>query len=368
MIDSWLLGALRERLAAVAAEARFAWIKADPAASVHGRDELETAACALRSLDTALKRMELAIAEEAKRRHEAEDALRQSEERYALAVRGANDGMMEWSLRSNLAYYSPRWKSMLGYSEEEIGSGIHEWLDRVHPDDRGRVQAALDAHIAGRTERFEIEHRVRKSDGAYRWILARAALVRSAAGRPHRLIGLHTDVTARHRAQETLIGLADALSGLRGEQFFQALVQSLADVIGAREAFVCECADFPTTRVRMLAHWNRGEFGVCPEFDLAGTPCEDVVIDHRELYVPRGVSQRWPLEKAFERESYLGLPCIDSSGRVIGHVACADSGEMPDELPHYAILKLFAVRAAIELERRQVTHEPIEISVTAKLH
>ena len=69
------------------------------------------------------------------------------------------------------------------------------------------------------------------------------------------------------------------------------------------------------------------------------------------LSAPKDADTVWPLEGQYQRRSYLGLPCFDSSGRVIGHIACADDKPMRDELPHHAILKIFSMRAAIEMER-----------------
>src|SRR5262245_14218365 len=84
-------------------------------------------------------------------RKRAEEALRESEERYALAARAANDGLWDWHLQSNAIYFSSRWKTMLGYEENEIGSGPDEWFSRVHHDDVERMQARITAHLSGLT-------------------------------------------------------------------------------------------------------------------------------------------------------------------------------------------------------------------------
>jgi len=136
----------------------------------------------------------------------AEAALRESEERYALAVRGTNDGIWDWDLAADLVYYSPRWKAILGFEESEIGDAPAEWLGRVHPDDVGRVRAKLADHRDGRTPLFEDEHRVRHKDGVYRWVLSRGFAVRDESGRAHRMAGAQTDVTDR-RAYDSLTGL-----------------------------------------------------------------------------------------------------------------------------------------------------------------
>jgi PAS domain S-box-containing protein len=360
---------LRRRVAALAAAARAIALEASPdSAPAAAADDVEAALTALRVVDAAAAKLARLRDKEAERRIEAEVTLRETEERYALAVRGANDGMWEWDLRSDTVHYSPRWISMLGYDEADVGSRLEEWLSRIHPDDRDRVRAALEAHLAGQTTRFDVEHRLRQRDGTYRWVLARASAICNAGGRPYRMVGLNTDITARHQAQDTLIQLADALSGLRGEEFFRALVRSLVTVLNTREAFIAECIDFPTTQVRMLAHWNRGDFARCPEFELAGTSCQRVIAEGKPLYVPRNLGDQFPLEKNYDREAYLGLPCFDSEGRVIGHIACADGRPMPQDLPNVAILRLFAVRAALELERRLLSPAPAASPAAHILH
>ncbi len=146
----------------------------------------------------------------------AEEALRESEERYALAARGANDGLWDWDLRAGVIYFSPRWKSMLGCEEHEIGCGLEEWLGRLHMDDSPRVRAALNSHLAGMTSSFEAEYRIRHQDGSYAWMLSRGIAVRDATGAATRMAGSQTDITMRKKAEEQLLhdALHDALTGL----------------------------------------------------------------------------------------------------------------------------------------------------------
>ena len=117
--------------------------------------------------------------------------------------------------------------------------------------------------------------------------------------------------------------------------------------------------------VRMLARWKAGEDAHCVEFDLAGTACEDVICEGRTVFAPKDADAVWPLEGQYERRSYLGLPCFDSSGRVIGHIACADDKPMREELPHHAILKIFSMRAAIEMERAALDRNRSALSTQA---
>jgi diguanylate cyclase (GGDEF)-like protein/PAS domain S-box-containing protein len=146
------------------------------------------------------------LCEDITERKQAEAALRESEERYALAVRGTNDGIWDWDLASDRIYYSARWKAILGFEDAEVGDAPAEWLGRIHPDDVGRVRAKLADQREGRIPLFEDEHRIRHRDGVYRWVLSRGFAVRDGSGRAHRMAGAQTDVTDR-RAYDSLTGL-----------------------------------------------------------------------------------------------------------------------------------------------------------------
>jgi diguanylate cyclase (GGDEF)-like protein/PAS domain S-box-containing protein len=125
----------------------------------------------------------------------AQEGLKESEERYALAARGANDGLWDWNLATNAIYFSPRWKAMLGCQDDEIVDKPDEWFDRIHEADRERVKEEIAAHQKGLTPHFESEHRVRHKDGTYRWILSRGLAICDKSGKPVRMAGSHTDIT-----------------------------------------------------------------------------------------------------------------------------------------------------------------------------
>jgi diguanylate cyclase (GGDEF)-like protein/PAS domain S-box-containing protein len=145
------------------------------------------------------------------------EKLRESEDRYALAVNGANDGLWDWNLDTNEVYWSPRWKGMLGYDDSEIGTSPDEWLDRLHQDDWTRVRQAVAAHIAHGTGHFESEHRLRHRNGSFRWVLCRAAAIRSGTGHATRFAGSLTDITSAK--------LADTLTGLPNRVLFLDLLE-----------------------------------------------------------------------------------------------------------------------------------------------
>ena len=138
--------------------------------------------------------------------------LRVSEERYALAITGARDGLWDWNLTTNEVHWSARWKQMLGYGDAEIGTSPDEWFSRVHEDDVERVREQVKAHLESGAGHYESEHRIRHRNGALRWVLCRGAAVWSAAGVPTRLAGSLTDITDAK--------VADAVTGLPNRHLF----------------------------------------------------------------------------------------------------------------------------------------------------
>ena len=130
-------------------------------------------------------------------KHHMERALRESEERYSLATLGANDGLWDWNLESKEIYYSPRWKSMLGYEEAQIGRSPDDWFKRMHPADRAGVEKKLAQHISGLSSHFESEYRILDASGTYRWMLCRGLVLRNGSGKAHRMAGSQTDITDR---------------------------------------------------------------------------------------------------------------------------------------------------------------------------
>ena len=162
-------------------------------------------------------------------RRAAESDLRESEERYALAARGANDGLWDWDLASGQIYYSERWKAMLGFEVREIGNAASEWFSRVHPADVEKLRVTLRLQQAGGSNGvFECEHRMRHRDGTYRWMRCRGAAVPDGAGRVIRMAGSMSDVTAA-RGSDPLTGLANRVLFLeRVEEEFARCRESSA--------------------------------------------------------------------------------------------------------------------------------------------
>ncbi|MEO7714903.1 MAG: amino acid permease [Capsulimonas sp.] len=133
-----------------------------------------------------------------------------SNERYELAVQGSKDGLWDWNIQDNTIYFSPRWKSILGFQDEEIENCLESWRDLVHPDDLEPVSECIDDYLYGRRQDYEIEFRMLHKDGSYRWILTRGVALRDAGGEAHRISGSNTDISDRKRTQYELIAAKEA--------------------------------------------------------------------------------------------------------------------------------------------------------------
>ncbi|MCC7124781.1 MAG: EAL domain-containing protein, partial [Acidobacteria bacterium] len=124
-----------------------------------------------------------------------EGLVKKSEERLALAAEAASDGLWAWDLRSDECFFSGRWRGIVGLSAEAVTAGIEEWFQRVHPSDLPALKAAIDAHLAGHSDRLRHEHRVLHEDGNYRTVVCRAMAARGAGRTPTRIAGSLTERT-----------------------------------------------------------------------------------------------------------------------------------------------------------------------------
>ena len=164
-------------------------------------------------------------------RKDAEDRLRASEERYALAARGANDGLWDWDMAAGQLHLSARWKGIVGCDDAEIDTRPEEWFDRVHAEDLPRLRHDLDAHLRGRAPHFENEHRLRHTSGTFRWVLARGMAVRDRQNSPVRMAGSLSDITANK--------VVDPLTGLPNRMLLHDRLEHVLSPTEASPAGLC---------------------------------------------------------------------------------------------------------------------------------
>lgn len=177
------------------------------------------------------------LAKEIADRIRTEEVLRESEQRWQLALRGNNDGIWDWNVKTNEVFFSDRWKEMLGYEDDEISNHLDERVTRVHPDDLNWVTQAVQDHFAKKTPFYITEHRVLCKDGTYKWILDRGQGLWNKDGQVVRMAGSHTDITERKQAEEALSNLLNQLESMVGERTAQLtrINQSLQTEISERQ-------------------------------------------------------------------------------------------------------------------------------------
>nr|WP_255216678.1 GGDEF domain-containing phosphodiesterase [Pseudenhygromyxa sp. WMMC2535] len=141
-------------------------------------------------------------------------ALHEARARHELILRAANDGLWEWDLRSEEVRYSARWHQLFGLSDESFEDSRETWFSRVHHDDLPGLRADIRAHIDGRRNIHQFEHRIRQRDGNFRWVLSRGLVRRDRWGRAVALAGSLTDINWRKRSDATASGMHDELTGL----------------------------------------------------------------------------------------------------------------------------------------------------------
>ncbi len=185
----------------------------------------------------------IALVENVTARKDAEERATYGEERWELALQGTNDGLFDWDARTNKMFFSPRWKEMLGFRDDELPSRVGVWETLVHPEDLPLAQAAIQMHLDGVTEHYVAEYRIYCKDGSLKWILARGKAIRDEHGNPLRMIGAHSDITARKQAEAQLSYQAehDELTSLPKRNRFLARLDEEMSRAGAYNEPLCLC-------------------------------------------------------------------------------------------------------------------------------
>ena len=209
--------------------------------------------------------------------HEQEKAERN--EMRDLIIATAHDGMWNFDALNNVIHFSPQWKAMMGYSDEELARARPDWRRMIHPEDLARVQAGLRAHLAGESEVFESTHRLQRRDGEWRWMECKIKALTDADGRLRRLVGMEFDITERKVYEEALF---------REKESAQITLQSIGDGVVTTDAE--GCIEYLNPVAQELTGW-RVE-------DAVGRPLEEIFRGfHEETCEPL----ENPLSQAMER-------------------------------------------------------------------
>jgi PAS domain S-box-containing protein len=313
-------------------------------------------------------------------RKRAEEALRLSQERYALAVNAGKVGVWDWDIISGHFYLDPILKAFLGYQQEEIPNDLEAWVSHVHPDDLDRVMAAAQEHLAGKTPHYEIEHRMVHKQGGSRWFLARGTALRDNWGRPYRMVGtdsditegkvveaalqrakaeleikveertielkrlneqLLTDIIVRWKAEAALAAEARflraqtevakvALSSLRPEELAQPLIETIGRAQGYAYGALWRVVKDrdAVTLVACFGEEMAPFAGISQDLSDPSSFTALIIRTGRPAFsnrVQEGVYGLNPITRHLRAQALLGLPLIDRTGRVVGAMMFADA-------------------------------------------
>ncbi len=275
-------------------------------------------------------------------RRRAEDALRQSEERYRKLFEESNDAIFVVEKRTG------RYLDANRAAERLTGRTVHELRKLttrdVTPDGAGERIRTIQASGAG-PEQGEVEYL--RPDGS-----SRTALLSVVHIDDQYAYGIAHDITARKRAELALRALLDGTTAV-GEAFFAALVRELASAIGASDVFVGEICGPARDRIRTVAAWSGGGPAASFEYALEGTPCEKVA-GGTVCFYPRGVAALFPRDEGLARrgiDAYLGVPLRSADGAVAGALIALAGRPFPDAGLAESLMRIFAARVGAELER-----------------
>ncbi|PYV71887.1 MAG: hypothetical protein DMG97_14875 [Acidobacteria bacterium] len=282
-------------------------------------------------------------------RERAEQALR-------VVVETATDAVVSADESGAIQFANPATTRVFGYDPAElIGKPLTvlmpEFMRKLHENGFRRYLATGQRHINWQGTEFT---GLRKNGQEFQLEVSFGELTTN--GR-RVFTGFIRDITERKQAEQAFRLLVVGTAATTGSDFFQSLVQHMAQALRARYAFVTTCDD--QKHARTLAFWKGDGFGEDFDFDIADTPCEKVL--HGEVCRYRqGLQGLFPLDKVladWQAESYLGVPMLDRSNRVIGHLAILDDKPMEADSRAIDLLKIFASRAAAELNRQKAEDE-----------
>lgn len=251
-----------------------------------------------------------------------EIVIRKSEERWQFALEGSGDGVWDWSIQLNEVFFSKQWKAMLGFKEDEISGNLEEWDKIIHPDDIEKVHEDIQKHLDGKTPVYENEHRIQCKDGSYKWISSRGKVIsRTEEGKPLRMIGTHSDITERKRANVEL---------KESEDRFRFLAENTGDVL-YRLYYDKMTFEYLSPAISILTGYTAKEINkigfksLIDQTVVPGAP--DASSEELRKKRMEGTTDEWRAEYKIltkgDEEKWLGdhsLPWKDDSGKIIGSI------------------------------------------------
>ncbi len=287
-------------------------------------------------------------------RKNAEANLRESEEKFRQLAE--NIGQVFWLASPDMEhiyYISPAYEEIWGKSCQSLLDNPTSWFDPIFDEEKRQVRDVIDSYLEDFDELRFPEFRIKKHDGTTRWIQANAYPIKDNTGKLIRLAGLAKDITQRKKLEEATNQITGGIESVTGNVFFQTLVNSLAKVLDAEFAFVGKFTEEAPGKIFTLVVNQGGELKDNFEYDLEGTPCNNVVAGELCIYT-ENVQEQFPedhLLKEMGANSYAGVPLFSSSNMLLGILVVLDKKPLVDLELIKTVLQVFSGRAGAELER-----------------
>ncbi len=298
-------------------------------------------------------------------RKRAEEELRRNATILEIAQTVAHIGSWEIDCRTDERLWSRQMFEIFGLPPRPSAPSYAELLACIHPEDRFCWQRAF-SQLQNHGTHYELDLRILRPNGEVRYVDVRGKAVCDAQGAIIRLEGTALDISDRKRREESLRLIVEGTAATTGGKFFQACVRYLAEILQVRYALVTQRLETAPDRVRTLSFWVGDGWSEPIEYSLAQTPCEGVIAG-KTCYYPNHVPELFPEDRELIEMgvvSYLGIPLVDATGQVLGHLAVLDVKPMQSDPTRELILRIFAARTGAELER-QFTQEALEMAKKA---
>lgn len=291
------------------------------------------------------------IVRDVTQRRQAEAQLRQSEQRYITLAQAAPVGIFRSDAEGHFFYVNDRWREITGLNG--VDSQGLDWVNGVHPEDRASV---VDTWL--RTTQthqpFRLEYRFQRPDGKVSWVFGQAVAELDATGKTIGYIGTITDISDRQRSEMALKSLVEGTASVTGKDFFAVLVRYIAEALEVRHVIVAK--RLHAGEMQTLALWSDGQLHPNRCFDTTHLPC-GITLQKGRYGCAEQLQQVFPdqpLLNHFAAQSYQGVALQNSAGQAIGTLCILHDQELSDLTRMEAILRVFAARAAAELERQEV--------------
>lgn len=284
-------------------------------------------------------------------REQIEQSLRRSEEQLLQIVDGIEDALLLREVGSGKIIYSNIGFTKLHYQSNATPRDQNEWLRSVHPEDVEWVAHKVKAEIRGEAF-FNEEYRILDADGSIRWIWDRSFPILDETGRIYRYAVIERDITALKRSTEILKTLMEGTAAATGTAFFQELVRHLATALSADHVYISEQLG---NELHTLAFWSQGRLQPDVVYSSENTPCR-LILENGVYSCPAQVTQEFPGNPyliELQAQGYVGVALVNAAGNALGTLCMVSEKPLGDRTDYVTILKIFAHRAAAELERQR---------------